>query len=144
MMPQNDAPRRDKDPRQPSDGEDRNKTVDVNDIIRQSVDLLTETVLTIYDEHAVRNYAKIYSSPSATPSCLRKAAAGINVCREKRGGIHLVILGIIIPKMGGNEVFRSLKSNNKDIIIILYSSYNHSNFAGINEPLQNGEAGFFQ
>jgi FixJ family two-component response regulator len=41
-------------------------------------------------------------------------------------------------------VFRSLRTINKDVIILLYSGYNHSNLAGINELLQNGAAGFFQ
>jgi DNA-binding NtrC family response regulator len=45
---------------------------------------------------------------------------------------------------GGNDVFRSLKIVNKDVISILYLAYNHRNFAVINEPQQNSAARFFQ
>ena len=71
-------------------------------------------------------------------------SAGVKLYREKQGEIHLVILDMIMPKMGGNEVFHALRTINKDATILLYSGYNHNNFAGINDLLQSGATGFFQ
>lgn len=105
----------------------------------------TETILIIDDEHDVRELCKDMLVPLGYTVLLADSgSAGINLYREKRDEIHLVILDMIMPKMGGNDVFRSLTTINKDVIVLLYSGYNHSNFAGINELLQNGAAGFFQ
>ena len=71
-------------------------------------------------------------------------SAGVNLYRDKQAEIQLVILDMIMPKMGGNEVFHALRTINKDATILLYSGYNHNNFAGINDLLENGAAGFFQ
>lgn len=105
----------------------------------------TETVLIIDDEPDVRELCKDLLVPLGYRILVAEnGSAGINLYREKQAEIHLVILDMIMPKMGGNEVFHSLKAINKDVTILLYSGYNHNNFAGINELLKSGAAGFFQ
>lgn len=105
----------------------------------------TETILIIDDESDVRELCKDMLVPLGyTVLVAENGSAGITLYREKQAGIHLVILDMIMPKMGGNEVFHALRTINKDVVILLYSGYNHNNFAGINELLQSGAAGFFQ
>jgi two-component system cell cycle sensor histidine kinase/response regulator CckA len=105
----------------------------------------TETILIIDDEPDVRELCKDMLVPLGyRVLAAENGSAGVNLYREKQAEIHLVILDMIMPKMGGNEVFHSLKTINKDVRILLYSGYNHNNFAGINELLNSGAAGFFQ
>ena len=105
----------------------------------------TETVLVIDDESDVRELCKDILIPLGYQVLLAEnGSAGINLYREKRAEIHLVILDMIMPKMGGNEVFHALKAINKNAVILLYSGYNHNNFAGIDDLLKSGAAGFFQ
>ncbi len=118
----------------------------IEDALPEPADIRgTETILIIDDEHDVRELCKDMLVPLGYTILLAEnGSAGINLYRDKRDEIHIVILDMIMPKMGGNDVYRSLKTINKDVIIILYSGYNDSNFAGINELLQSGAAGFFQ
>jgi len=105
----------------------------------------TETILIIDDEPDVRELCKDMLVPLGYRVLVAEnGSAGVKLYREKQAEIHLVILDMIMPKMGGNEVFHSLKTINKDVLVLLYSGYNHNNFAGINELLNSGAAGFFQ
>jgi PAS domain S-box-containing protein len=105
----------------------------------------TETVLVIDDEADVRELCKDMLAPLGYTVLLADTgSAGIKLYREKWAEIHLVILDMIMPGRGGNEVFNALKTINKDAVILIYSGYNHNNFAGINELLKSGAAGFFQ
>jgi len=105
----------------------------------------TETILVIDDESDVRELCKDMLVPLGYKVLVAETgSAGVNLYREKQGEIHLVILDMIMPKMGGNEVFHALRTINKDATILIYSGYNHNNFAGINDLLKSGAAGFFQ
>jgi len=51
---------------------------------------------------------------------------------------------MIMPKMSGREVFEALKTINPDIPILLCSGYSQNGFAGIDELMKSGAAGFIQ
>ncbi len=105
----------------------------------------TGTILVIDDEPDVRELCKDVLVPLGYRVLLAESgSAGLNLYREKRNEISLVILDIVMPKMGGNEVFHALRTINKNVKILLYSGYGHANFAGIDELLKRGAAGFVQ
>ncbi len=103
------------------------------------------TILVIDDETDVRELCKdSLTLLGYTVLLAENAGAGINLYRERQKEISLVILDMIMPKMGGNEVFHALKTINKDVKVLLYSGYGHKNFAGIDELLKRGASGFVQ
>ncbi len=105
----------------------------------------TETILVIDDEADVRELCKDMLVPLGYRVLVAEnGSTGVKLYREKQAEINLVILDMIMPRMGGNEVFHALRTINKDAVILLYSGYSHNNFAGINDLLQSGAAGFFQ
>ena len=104
-----------------------------------------ETVLIIDDEPHVRDLCKDILVPLGYTVLLAESGSlGVKLYRERQAEISLVILDIIMPRMGGNEVFHALKMINKNVVVLLYSGYNHNNFAGINDLLKSGAAGFIQ
>ena len=105
----------------------------------------TGTILVIDDEPDVRELCKDVLAPLGyTVLLAENAGAGINLYREKQNEICLVILDMIMPKMGGTEVFHALRTINRNVKILLYSGYGHTNFAGIDELLRRGANGFIQ
>jgi len=104
-----------------------------------------ETILVIDDKHDVRELCKDMLAPLGYTVLLAESgSAGINLYRERREEIALVILDMIMPKMAGTEVFHALKTINNKVVVLLYSGYNHNHYAGINELLSRGAAGFVQ
>jgi signal transduction histidine kinase/CheY-like chemotaxis protein len=102
-----------------------------------------ETILVIDDEHDVRELCKDMLAPLGYTVLLAESgSAGINLYRERREEIALVILDMIMPNMGGTEVFHALKTIKNNVVVLLYSGYNHNHYAGINELLSRGAAGF--
>ncbi|HUU40761.1 MAG TPA: PAS domain S-box protein [Desulfatiglandales bacterium] len=67
---------------------------------------------------------------------------GIKKYRSKKDKIDLVILDIIMPDMGGGEVYDRIKSINPDVKVLLSSGYNIEMQA--KEILQRGCDGFIQ
>ncbi|HWR73680.1 MAG TPA: response regulator, partial [Nitrospirota bacterium] len=102
-------------------------------------------ILVIDDEPHVRELCKdMLSSLGYTVLTADCGSSGIGIYREKKEDISLVILDMIMPKMGGSEVFHALRTINPHARILLYSGYSHNNFAGINELLKVGATGFLQ
>jgi signal transduction histidine kinase/CheY-like chemotaxis protein len=116
------------------------------DVQREAADLGgTETILVIDDEPDVRELCKDMLCPLGYTLLLAEnGSAGINLYRERGQEISLVILDMIMPRMGGNEVFHALRTINQNAKVLLYSGYSHNNFAGINQLLEHGAAGFVQ
>jgi two-component system cell cycle sensor histidine kinase/response regulator CckA len=69
---------------------------------------------------------------------------GINIFREKKGKIAVVILDMIMPKMGGGEVFQALRMIDPRVNVVLCSGYSQNGFGRIDELLRRGAAGFIQ
>ena len=105
----------------------------------------TETVLVIDDEPDLRGLCRDMLTPLGYTVLLAESgSAGINLYRDRRNEISLVILDMVMPKMAGNEVFAALKTINPGVRVLLYSGYSNNNFAGINQLLHTGAVGFIQ
>ncbi|MBI4689187.1 MAG: response regulator [Nitrospirae bacterium] len=103
------------------------------------------TILVIDDENNVRELCKDFLSPLGYDVLLAASGYdGINIFRETREKIALVVLDMIMPKMGGSEVFQTLKTINPEVKILLCSGYSQNGFAGIESLLKRGANGFIQ
>ena len=103
------------------------------------------TVLVIDDEAHVRELCKDMLEPLGYTVLLAPGGEeGVGMFRVHRDGISLVLLDIIMPKMGGSEVFQALKMIRSDVKVLLCSGYSHSGFAGIETLLKNGALGLVQ
>jgi signal transduction histidine kinase/ActR/RegA family two-component response regulator len=120
--------------------------VAVAEASREQTDLTgSGTILVIDDEPRVRELCKdILERLGYSVLLADGGISGINLFRERRGDIAVVVLDMIMPGMGGTEVFRSIRTIDPDAKILLYSGYTHESFAGINELLKEGAAGFIQ
>ena len=118
----------------------------VTEPLHEQMDLTgSGMILVIDDEPHVRELCKdMLESLGYTVLLADSGISGINLFRERRGDIALVVLDMIMPKMGGSEVFRSLRTIDPNARILLYSGYTHESFAGIDELLKQGAAGFIQ
>lgn len=105
----------------------------------------TGTVLVIDDEADVRELCRDMLEPLGYTVVLASGGkAGINIFREMRNEISLVVLDMIMPMMGGSEVFQAIRTISDDVKILLCSGYSQNGFAGIDELLKRGAAGFIQ
>jgi PAS domain S-box-containing protein len=103
------------------------------------------TILVIDDEPDVRELSKDMLEPLGyTVLLAENGPAGINIFREMKDNISLVVLDMIMPKMGGSEVFQILKTIDSKVKILLCSGYSQNGFAGIDELLRRGAVGFIQ
>ncbi len=103
------------------------------------------TLLVIDDESDVRELCKdLLTTLGYTVLLADSGSAGINVYREKKDEISLVILDMIMPKMGGREVFQNLKTIDPEVKILLCSGFGQNGFAGIEELLRKGAVEFVQ
>jgi PAS domain S-box-containing protein len=118
----------------------------VTEPLHEQMDLTgSGMILVIDDEPHVRELCKdMLESLGYTVLLADSGISGINLFRERRGDIALVVLDMIMPKMGGSEVFRSLRTIDPDARILLYSGYTHESFEGIDALLKQGAAGFIQ
>lgn len=105
----------------------------------------SETILVIDDEVYVREMCRDILTPLGYEVTVAGGGSeGINIFSEMKDRIALVILDMIMPKMGGNEVFGVLKTMKPDVKVLLCSGYSSNGFAGIDRLLKSGAAGFIQ
>lgn len=57
---------------------------------------------------------------------------------------QLVVLNMIIPKMGGCEVYEALKSIHPDVRVVLCSGYSQEGISGIDALIKKGVKKFIQ
>ena len=103
----------------------------------------TETILLIDDEEMVlevgEKFLKVMGYHVLTSRDGREA---IEVCRKNREAIDLVVLDIVMPNMGGGEIFDRLKEINPNIKVLLSSGYSIDGEA--TKILERGCNGFIQ
>lgn len=103
------------------------------------------TILVIDDEPHVREMCRdMLGGIGYTVLLAEDGMAGIQIYRAGHQDIDLVILDMIMPKIGGPEVFAALKTIDPRVKVLLYSGYGNSSLDGINELLKRGVAGFIQ
>jgi signal transduction histidine kinase/ActR/RegA family two-component response regulator len=69
-------------------------------------------------------------------------AEGIALFKERGDAIALVLLDMIMPKMGGEAVFRALKAHRPDVKVLLSSGYSPDGYEGIDTLIREGVGGF--
>jgi signal transduction histidine kinase/CheY-like chemotaxis protein len=69
-------------------------------------------------------------------------ADGVALFREHDKDIALVLLDMIMPKMGGEAVFRELKKLRPDVKVLLSSGYSPDGYEGIDTLIREGVGGF--
>jgi len=103
------------------------------------------TILVIDDEPHVREMCRdMLGALGYSVLLAENGMTGIQIYREGHQKIDLVILDMIMPKMGGPEVFAALKTIDPAVKVLLYSGYSNSSLDGIDELLKLGVQGFIQ
>lgn len=102
-----------------------------------------ETILLADDEEGVRNItARMLTMSGYNVLTAGDGKEALDIFRQKRADISLVILDLMMPVMNGKEAFDALKAENIDIPIIIASGFGLDGDAG--QLLENGAAAFFQ
>lgn len=105
----------------------------------------TGTLLLIDDEEDVRSVCKdILNSFGFDVITAIDGKEGIQKYIEHRDKIRAVILDMIMPRMGGNEVFQTLKEINPSVKVIISSGFSQEGYAGIDKLIKDGALGFIQ
>ncbi|MCL4456208.1 MAG: ATP-binding protein [Nitrospirae bacterium] len=80
----------------------------------------TGTILVIDDESDIRELCRDILQPLGYEVVLaRNGSEGINTFRAMKDAVSLVIVDMIMPKMGGGEVFQTLRTMKSDVNILL-------------------------
>ncbi|MFH0814452.1 MAG: response regulator, partial [Pseudomonadota bacterium] len=83
-----------------------------------------EAVLLVDDEAMIREVGKeLLEFLGYTVLVAKSGGEAVEVYRENKDKIDLVILDMIMPEMGGGEVYIKLKEINPDIKVLLSSGY---------------------
>ena len=105
----------------------------------------TGTVLVIDDEPNIRELSKdVLQGLGYSVITASGGKEGIEVYKNNKDAIDIVVLDMIMPMMNGPEVFKSLKAVDPDINVIIVSGYDSEGFAGIKGLLEGGVKGFVQ
>ena len=106
----------------------------VNFILEKSCPSALVIVLSLFLYYPSNAYSEDYLTASGCSVSKVGYLMALAEEYEQRTGVKIFVRG------GGSVVgIEDLRTGNAD-----YSGYNHNNFAGINELLQSGAAGFFQ
>ena len=102
-------------------------------------------VLVIDDEPDIRELCRDIMEPLGYKVLLAGSGIdGINLFRRMKDDIELVVLDMIMPKMGGQEVFQALRNIEPEVKILICSGYSQAGFAGIETLLKLGGTLFIQ
>jgi DNA-binding NtrC family response regulator len=69
---------------------------------------------------------------------------GINIFKERKDEIRVILLDMIMPGMSGREVFQKLKEIDQKVKVILCSGYSEEGFNEIKQLLKTGIIDFVQ
>jgi CheY-like chemotaxis protein len=103
----------------------------------------TETVLLVDDEEIIIDVGKeILTALGYRVMLSRGGKQAIDLYKENKDEIDMVILDMIMPEMGGGEVYDKLKEINPEVRVLLATGYSIDGQA--REILQRGCDGFIQ
>ena len=99
------------------------ETIDIDDSL---VARGTETILIIDDEHEVTNtVSEMLGELGYSVYTANTGDEALNIYRENKSHIDLVILDMIMPDMSGEETYHSLKDIDPDVKVLLTSGFDH-------------------
>ncbi len=103
------------------------------------------TILVIDDESYIREICKdMLSSLGYEVLVAESGSEGVGIFSQEQDRISLIVLDMIMPKMGGEEVFQAVKEIRPGVKVLLCSGYSSNGFAGIDRLLKDGAGGFIQ
>ena len=103
----------------------------------------SETILVVDDEPPVLRVAgRIFQRAGYTTILASSGAEALDLYRERGHEIALVVLDMVMPDMGGEEVYRELKAINPQVKVILSSGYSADGLAG--DLMKQGIQAFVQ
>lgn len=103
----------------------------------------SETVLLVDDEEFIIETGRdLLQVMGYRIFVARNGEEALRIYKTSRGSIDLVILDLVMPHMGGGEVFDRLKAMNPDVKVLLSSGYSINGEAA--KILERGCKGFIQ
>lgn len=102
-----------------------------------------ETLLLVDDEESIlETNADLLRALGYTVLPARSGREALEIYRENRDAIDLVILDMVMPEMSGADVYAKLKEMNQSILVLLCSGYAINSLAG--RIMEAGCNGFLQ
>ena len=102
-----------------------------------------ETILIVDDEKIILSIGRqLLEKLGYRVLTAASGEAGIDMFRQKRDAIDLVVLDMIIPDMDGREVYRKIKRINPRVKVLISSGFNIDRFAS--QFLLDSRDGFIQ
>jgi DNA-binding NtrC family response regulator len=102
-----------------------------------------QTILVVDDEENIRFLARdILEGEGYRVLVAEDGARALEIYREHQGEIGLVVLDLIMPKLGGGEVFLKMKEMDPGVHVLVSSGYSQEGKA--QEILSGGALGFVQ
>jgi len=84
----------------------------------------TETILLVEDEQEVREVTREFLELSGYVVLIAKnGEEAINLTKEYKGSIQLLITDMVMPGMGGRDLANQMIANRKDLRVIFMSGY---------------------
>jgi len=103
----------------------------------------TETILVVDDEEVIRDVARrILCAAGYTVLTAENGVQAVELFRQRREEIDLVILDMIMPEMSGEETFTRLREIDPQVRTLLSSGYSQEGRA--EHILKAGVRGFLQ
>jgi two-component system, cell cycle sensor histidine kinase and response regulator CckA len=103
----------------------------------------TATVLVVDDEEHIRKLiTRMLQNLGYTVLVAKNGRVAIDIYKEQKEAIDLILLDMIMPEMAGRETYHTLRDMNPDVKVLLASGYSQDKVAI--ELLQKGVLGFIQ
>jgi CheY-like chemotaxis protein len=84
----------------------------------------TETILVVEDEDMMRNLAcRILQAQGYTILQAQNGDEALQVYEQHQGSIHLILTDVIMPKMGGRQLYDRLHAVQSDLKVLFMSGY---------------------
>lgn len=100
-------------------------------------------IMLIEDEEVIRDMAaQMLKNLGYTVSSCASGAEAVDVYREQRDAIDLVILDMMMPGMDGHQTFLTLRDTDPDVRVLVVSGYSLDSQA--QAILEAGAQGFIQ
>ena len=107
------------------------------------ISLVKKTVLIVDDEEMILNVGKkMLEKMSHKVFAASSGKEAIEVFKEEKDRIDLVVLDMIMPEMGGKETFERIREINPNVKILISSGYSLEE--NTSEILEQGGSGFIQ
>jgi PAS domain S-box-containing protein len=121
------------------DTHDKDKDVDGDNVISKGA----ETILLVDDESMILTVgSELLKTLGYTILTAQDGSSAIDLYKNSKENIDLVILDMVMPEMGGGEVFDELKKINPQVKVLLSSGYSLNGQAS--RIIKRGCVGFLQ